>query len=238
MTFSLRRHRIDKIPREVILAELRRVAEHYRFQYFTGREFNRASSLCTRATVMNNFGSWNAALEATTLKLEKRRIPRRDRIPDRELFRELERIWRLLGHRPSRAEWEASDPRFHYSTYKTHFGTWLKACIRFIEFNSGTSIIEQSEIPVTEQILDGHIFNQPIISDEDKRSIPLKLRLTVLERDGFTCVLCGRTPATERGVVLHIDHKEPFSKGGKTGLSNLRTLCRECNLGKGSDRTS
>ena len=33
-------------------------------------------------------------------------------------------------------------------------------------------------------------------------------------------------------VKLHVDHIKPVSKGGKTELSNLRTLCERCNLGK------
>ena len=52
-------------------------------------------------------------------------------------------------------------------------------------------------------------------------------------RDG-RCVFCGRSPAMDKGVVLHIDHKMPFSKGGTTSLDNLQTLCYECNLGKGN----
>lgn len=56
------------------------------------------------------------------------------------------------------------------------------------------------------------------------------LRYDVLKRDGFKCVICGRTAAD--GIKLHVDHIVPVSKGGKTELSNLRTLCDECNLGK------
>lgn len=51
-----------------------------------------------------------------------------------------------------------------------------------------------------------------------------------MKRDGFRCVLCGRTAAD--GVKLHVDHILPVSKGGKTEVDNLRTLCDECNLGK------
>ena len=57
-----------------------------------------------------------------------------------------------------------------------------------------------------------------------------KLRFDVMRRDGFRCKYCGRTEAD--GVKLHVDHIKPVSKGGKTELSNLQTLCDECNLGK------
>ena len=56
------------------------------------------------------------------------------------------------------------------------------------------------------------------------------LRYDVMRRDGFRCVLCGRT--VNDGIKLHVDHIMPIAKGGKTVKSNLRTLCHECNLGK------
>ncbi len=56
------------------------------------------------------------------------------------------------------------------------------------------------------------------------------LRYDIMRRDGFRCVLCGRT--ARDGVKLHVDHIKPVSKGGKTVSSNLRTLCDACNFGK------
>ena len=59
------------------------------------------------------------------------------------------------------------------------------------------------------------------------------LRQKILERDHFRCVRCGRTPQRD-GVRLEVDHIIPISKGGKTVLDNLQTLCFECNRGKGA----
>lgn len=56
------------------------------------------------------------------------------------------------------------------------------------------------------------------------------LRYDIMKRDGFRCVICGRT--AEDGVKLHVDHIKPISKGGLTVPDNLRTLCQDCNLGK------
>lgn len=64
------------------------------------------------------------------------------------------------------------------------------------------------------------------------RLIPLGLRFMILETGKGRCVLCGRTP--KDGVKIHIDHIKPFSRGGKTEVSNLQALCHECNLGKGN----
>ena len=57
------------------------------------------------------------------------------------------------------------------------------------------------------------------------------IRYRVLSRDGFRCQICGARQ--EDGVQLHVDHIIPVSKGGKTEMQNLRTLCDLCNLGKG-----
>lgn len=60
-----------------------------------------------------------------------------------------------------------------------------------------------------------------------------KIRVRILERDGYRCVLCGR--GAKDGVKLEVDHKKPVSKGGLTIESNLQTLCRECNRGKSDE---
>ncbi len=76
-------------------------------------------------------------------------------------------------------------------------------------------------------------FNLPEMEDtrerQKKRKIPTTLRFSVLERDGFACVYCGRSAP---GVVLEVDHVNPESSGGKTDSDNLVTACWECNRGK------
>ena len=66
--------------------------------------------------------------------------------------------------------------------------------------------------------------------------ISAKLRAQVLDRNGFTCQMCGLTPgeidpATGRKVRLHLGHIKDRSIGGKDVLSNLRALCSTCNQG-------
>ena len=231
MTFTLKRNRIDKVSRAAILAELKRVAEHYGFRYFTGREFDRVAISCKKTTVLNSFTTWDAALRAAGLSSAPIRKPRKDLVPQTDLFAELERIWRLKGHRPSPTEWEASNPRFSYTTYKTRFKGWTNACVRFIEFRSRESLSGSASTPA--HVAESSESNAQVPLSR-RRAIPDRLRLRVLIRDGFSCVFCGRSPATERGVTLHIDHKVPFSAGGETVFENLQTLCRDCNLGKGS----
>jgi 5-methylcytosine-specific restriction endonuclease McrA len=56
-------------------------------------------------------------------------------------------------------------------------------------------------------------------------------RFDILERDSRKCVVCGRSASD--GIVLHVDHIVPVSKGGSNDIVSLQTLCEECNLGKG-----
>lgn len=71
--------------------------------------------------------------------------------------------------------------------------------------------------------------------DKEKRSrhIPASVRVSVLHRDGYKCVFCGRSA---KQVQLEVDHKVPFSQGGGNDASNLQTLCFDCNRGKGARR--
>lgn len=70
-------------------------------------------------------------------------------------------------------------------------------------------------------------------SQNERSKMTPKLRYEVMKRDGFRCAICGVSSCD--GAVLEVDHILPVSKGGKTVESNLQTLCRECNRGKGVD---
>ncbi|MGG7466036.1 HNH endonuclease [Plantibacter sp. YIM 135347] len=55
-----------------------------------------------------------------------------------------------------------------------------------------------------------------------------KLRLRVLERDGYICAYCGNEATTA-------DHVLPKEKGGRDEMSNLLAACLTCN-GRKSNR--
>ena len=67
---------------------------------------------------------------------------------------------------------------------------------------------------------------------EERIKLTAGLRWMILKRDNYRCVICGK--GAEDKVKLEVDHIIPVSEWGRTTESNLRTLCKECNRGKGS----
>lgn len=65
----------------------------------------------------------------------------------------------------------------------------------------------------------------------NRKQVGKKTRFEVFKRDSFTCQYCGSTPPK---AILHVDHINPVSLGGKNSLDNLLTACSDCNLGKGA----
>lgn len=70
-----------------------------------------------------------------------------------------------------------------------------------------------------------------------KREISKETRAIVLERNGYTCQMCGmaagdRDPFNAaRTIRLTIGHIVDKSKGGEDVPSNLRAVCSNCNEG-------
>ncbi len=67
----------------------------------------------------------------------------------------------------------------------------------------------------------------------ERAKLTFQMRYLILRRDHYRCCLCGRSAASDPGVRLEVDHRTPVSDWGLTEESNLWTLCRECNRGKG-----
>ena len=67
---------------------------------------------------------------------------------------------------------------------------------------------------------------------KERQKLTKKLREEVLKRDHYTCKKCGASLKKEPHLLLEVDHIKPISKGGKTELSNLQTLCWKCNRKK------
>ncbi len=70
-----------------------------------------------------------------------------------------------------------------------------------------------------------------------ERSISKETRAFVLDRNGFTCQMCGAVASEPhpydptRTTRLHIGHIVDKSMGGTDDPSNLRAICSVCNEG-------
>lgn len=241
MDFKFQRRRLNEMPEAKILEELEKAAKYFNYIEFGRRDFDKIATISS-STVRKHFdGSWTKGLDALKKCLQQKRLDLSPRpyapnriLSDKELFDEMEKVWNKVGQRPSRTEWEASEPKISYNTYKKRFGGWTSACMKFIEYKMGTVILVDSEINLNseEAVTSKSNGKNKVVSG---RTVPLSVRLKVLDRDAYRCVLCGRSPATDIGVQLHIDHKIPFSKGGGSTIDNLQTLCKDCNLGKSDE---
>lgn len=95
------------------------------------------------------------------------------------------------------------------------------------------SHIDRADLKPGEYILES-LERKPVVS----RTISPQLRNEILERNGFTCQLCGAGPGDpdpfnpSRRVRLHVDHLVPISQGGTDEKENLRVLCSACNQGR------
>ncbi|HRE60298.1 MAG TPA: HNH endonuclease signature motif containing protein [Micropepsaceae bacterium] len=69
------------------------------------------------------------------------------------------------------------------------------------------------------------------------RSISKELRAFILDRNGFTCQMCGAVAGedhpydTGRKTRLHIGHRIDISAGGDNSAGNLFAVCSVCNEG-------
>lgn len=104
----------------------------------------------------------------------------------------------------------------------------------FFVFNDTTKEQFVVRLPLTELLQQSRIPRRsPTPTKQhpthERRAISRKLRLLILERDGYRCCLCGRTA---KEAKLEVDHKIPVAKGGTDSLNNLWTLCIDCNRGK------
>lgn len=182
------------------------------------------------STLTRRFKSWFTVLEKAGLNPARSPFD----IQDELLFKNLAAVWIKLGRQPSHRDMKAPLSKHGGSTYIRHFGTWMDALRKFIEYENA-EFKEDEEIE-KEKLIDNVAEQtvEPQTVQKDTRSISLRLRFSVFLRDGFRCTACGKSPVTNPGVELHCDHILPWSKGGKTNIDNLKTLCSDCNLGKGN----
>lgn len=212
-----------------MLEEIRRVSSIVGRTEIIADDLRQHASIGVDA-IRNRFGSLKAALRAADL-IE---TAHGRRYTDDECFENLLRVWTHYGRPPKHKEMNLPPSEVGPKAYTARWATWNKALHAFVERVNA----DLEEYPTTPAVsvkeTDQTRPPKKAVDEQDRREIRLGLRYTVLKRDNFRCVLCGTSPALIPGIQLHVDHIFPFSKGGKTEIANLRTLCEACNLGKGA----
>lgn len=135
--------------------------------------------------------------------------PTPQRYSDEYLITALQALGERLGRTPGKREL-VEHIGVHPSTIQHRFGSYTQATLL-----AGLTPNAQYA---------------PLTQLGERQLIAPSLRFQVLARDGFRCQYCGGTPA--QGYVLHVDHKIPRSRDGKTEEQNLITACNLCNSGK------
>jgi hypothetical protein len=211
------------LTEEDIICELKRLAAENSTTVVRFKDLKRSPLLSPRV-VVSRFGTWKAAVEAAGLTLSN--MGRR--WSDADYFENLLAVWTHYGRPPRYREMDLAPSRITSGAYERKFGTWGRAKVAFVErVNTDIAIDQKTEATTKSEPI------RAVPRQEDQRHISIGLRYQVLRRDRFRCVLCGRSPATDLGCQLHVDHTIAFSRGGKTRIDNLRTLCADCNVGKG-----
>lgn len=204
------------IPDDELTGDLKRASESLGKNTVSIREYALRGSF-NSSTLIARFGSWNKALGAAGLRTVKLQKPAGDL-----LLKNLLNVWLKLGRQPRLSEMTRRVSEFSRASYIKYFGSWLTALEEF------------------EKFINGKIRNNLTLSlpkeETGSRNPGVRLRMAVLKRDKFKCVLCGRTPARNPELQLELDHIIPWSKGGETTPANLQTLCNECNNGKSDEQ--
>lgn len=158
-----------------LLSELQRVAAEQSEQIVKQRTYKLFGKYGV-TTVIRRFRFWNAAIEAAGLAKSVVR-----NVPDEDLFAGLYDLWVALGRQPNYSEVRSPHCRFHVATYERRFGSWRAALEAFVRYANSSDVappdgLQQSHAPAR----------------RTSRSIDLRLRFKVLNRDSFSCRSAAR----------------------------------------------
>lgn len=219
------------IKTEELIADLKNVAIQLNKESMSSKEYEEHGKY-SKETYFKRFHTWDHALQAAGLKPFVQVSSQR--IDDKELLKEIERVWVNLGRQPTSTDIKKGVSKYSLHAYSEHFGGWRGALEAFVIYTNGDSSDDNN---ADDDYCNSDLYysnNEVTYVHKTSRDVNLRLRYKVMKRDNFKCCICGASPATDPKIVLHVDHIFPWSKGGETILGNLQTLCNNCNLGKGN----
>lgn len=215
--------RAKTLTREAVINALRAYSKESPNTPVTQAEIARYLGVFN-STISKKFGKWKKLLKEVGISP----VPLGRRYTDEECYENIITLWTHYGRQPHFAELKRLPSKVGSKAYVLRWGGWRAALSAFIKYVNQEP--QQNQVHILEE-------TEPINLSQDipiPRSISLSLRYKVLCRDRFRCVICGRSPAKDTNIELHVDHIVPWSKGGESTEQNLRTLCFDCNLGKGA----
>lgn len=213
LKFQLERVKGSPVSNEEIITDIRRVAELAGTSILSQKLYSEFGKY-DPTTASRRFGSWNQAVKVAGLD-----VANEFNYSDERLFENIMRLWEHYGRQPRLAELLRPTSLISPGPYKRRFRTWMAALEEFIAYANSQDILPPNP-------------SAAATVPRKNRDPSLRLRFRVMKRDNFTCRACGRSPALQAGLLLHIDHIKPWSLGGETTEENLQTLCEPCNLGK------
>ncbi len=238
-----------KLTDSEILDQIRNVAARLGKASLSGVEIETNSEI-TQSVMYRRFGSVSAALKRAGVE----QVNHGRRYTEGEIFENLLNVWTHYGRPPTALEMDRSPSIVGKNAYLHRYGGWRKALKAFVkransdadgnprigseqQASTSTEHTRPTDERAVSQAKVQYRVTRPSstsVQPEDRRDPTIGLRIRVLQRDRFKCVLCGDHPARNADCVLHVDHVTPWSKGGKTREDNLRTLCATCNIGRGN----
>jgi Holliday junction DNA helicase RuvB len=153
-----------------------------------------------------------------------------------DVYAKWEQVRRMLTDQAGKSmrEWECLDALFELALgCKPEDAARDTGCSYTVvmrtatEEEDATVETEDGPVPVDPVTAEMLACNAGVCCDHDHdheadRRVPPHLRRKVLNRDNRKCRCCG-TPHS-----LHVHHIIPWSKGGRTRMKNLITVCRNC----------
>lgn len=174
--------------------------------------------IATAATISVHFGSWGKALQSADC-----RVTRGYKLDPKAMVNAFCECWKKHGSVPTQQHLEEflrqQNCPFRTKSYGKIFGGLGALAKRIVAVQDGT-------------LPEADLYKPRKVEPSRDRSISLKVRHEVLKRDGCRCRKCGADPSQDKSVRLEVDHVVAVSRGGKSTIDNLQTLCWACNQGK------
>lgn len=174
--------------------------------------------IASAATISVHFGTWGKALQSADC-----RVVRGYKLDTKAMVNAFRECWQNHGSVPTQRHLEEflhqQNYPFRTKSYGKIFGGLGALAKRIVAVQNGT-------------LPEADLYKPRKVELPRDRTVPLNVRYDVMKRDGYRCRKCGADPSQDKSIRLEVDHVSPVSRGGKSTIDNLQTLCWACNQGK------